>query len=258
MAELLVRAVDIVGDRVSSARRVNHGNPAHARTFSYDLHRALTLVRSLDLELDLYHVPALDRALNRALDLALGGAPDRARDRDRARNLARDLARDLERVLTLARDHGHNFEFAFELARALALALVLDRALDREHARALVLDRALGREHARERALDRARELACVAAEALNESLGIERLDGLADALLDGALDDFSQADLSRANPAHMRLVGVRWSMSGTRWPPGLDVGTLVQQSKETEPGSGIYVVTHGGETLRAQEETRV
>jgi hypothetical protein len=42
------------------------------------------------------------------------------------------------------------------------------------------------------------------------------------------------------------------------RWPPGLDVGALMQQSEETEPGSGIYVITRRGETEKAGEEVRV
>ena len=78
----------------------------------------------------------------------------------------------------------------------------------------------------------------------MSESLGIEHLDGLTDALLNGALDDFSQADLSRADLDHIDLMGIHWSVSGTRWPPSLDVEALIQQSEETEPGSGIYVIT--------------
>jgi hypothetical protein len=38
--------------------------------------------------------------------------------------------------------------------------------------------------------------------------------------------------------------MGIHWSVSGTRWPPSLDVEALIQQSEETEPGSGIYVIT--------------
>jgi hypothetical protein len=46
--------------------------------------------------------------------------------------------------------------------------------------------------------------------------------------------------------------------VSGTRWPPDLDVDALMRQSKETEPGSGIYVITPRGESERADAEARV
>jgi hypothetical protein len=103
-------------------------------------------------------------------------------------------------------------------------------------------------------ALALAHELASVLTGALSESLGTEHVEryDLVAALLNGALDDFSQADLSGADLAHIGLAGVRWSVSGTRWPPGLDVEALIQQSEETEPGSGIYVVKDQGRTDRA------
>ena len=37
----------------------------------------------------------------------------------------------------------------------------------------------------------------------------------------------------------------------------GLNVEALMQQSEETEPGSGIYVITRRGETERVSEEVR-
>jgi hypothetical protein len=91
-----------------------------------------------------------------------------------------------------------------------------------------------------------------VLAEMLTNSLGIEHLDGLTEALLNGALDDFSQADLSEVDLAHVVLIGVRWSVSGTRWPPSQDVEALIQESEETEPGSGVYVITYWGESEMA------
>jgi hypothetical protein len=168
----------------------------------------------------------LERALDRYRDL------DRAIDRDRARSLAVDL--DLAPACALARDLGH----AGDLDRARLLALDLGRSLAR--------------------ARTGTRSLASELAGALSNSLGIEHVDELAAALLDGALDDFSQADLSGVDLADIGLVGVRWSLSGTNWPPGVDVEALMRQSEETGPGSGIYVITRRGETERITAEVRV
>jgi hypothetical protein len=85
----------------------------------------------------------------------------------------------------------------------------------------------------------------------LSDSLGIEQPAGLANAVIHGALDDFSHADLSGVDLTGIGLEGIRWTVSGTRWPPSLDIEALLQRSEETESGSGIYVVTGGGELKR-------
>jgi hypothetical protein len=74
--------------------------------------------------------------------------------------------------------------------------------------------------------------------------LGISPAEGLADALLDGAMDDFTSADLTYASLADSDLAGVRWSLSGTIWPPETDVKAILARSEEAGPGSGILVVT--------------
>ena len=77
--------------------------------------------------------------------------------------------------------------------------------------------------------------------------LGISPTDGLAVALLDGALDDFTSADLTHTNLADADLTCVRWSRSGTIWPPWTDVKALLARSEEVEPGGGVLVVTRRG-----------
>jgi len=68
---------------------------------------------------------------------------------------------------------------------------------------------------------------------------------GLATALLEGALDDFTHADLARADLAGRDLTGIRWSEQGTTWPPGTDTDELRARSQEIAPG--IYEIMHPG-----------
>jgi hypothetical protein len=70
--------------------------------------------------------------------------------------------------------------------------------------------------------------------------------EGLAEALLDGAMDDFTSADLTYANLAGTDLTGVRWSLSGTTWPPGTNVKKLLARSEQAGPG-GVLVITRRG-----------
>ena len=187
-----------------------------------DLARARDLGLALDLDL------ARGRLLARAIDLA------RARDFGLAIGLAIDLAFDLARVLARARDLAR----VLTRARALAIDLAFDRSLD------LPLDRAL----------DLAGELVWI----LGEQLGLQNMEGLGPALLAGALDDFSRTDLSGIDLTGIDLVGVRWSERDTRWPPGTDIERLRSASEETEPGSGVFVITRSGGTDRTGEEVRV
>lgn len=110
-----------------------------------------------------------------------------------------------------------------------------------------------------------ARLVASILAEELCDMLGIERLSegtdlaGLVHALRNGALDDFSYADLSEVENLTLDdLAGVRWTLTGTLWPPTLDTSALKEQSSETKPGSGIYVVMTPGATDRSNAEVRV
>jgi hypothetical protein len=60
-------------------------------------------------------------------------------------------------------------------------------------------------------------------------------------------MDDFTSADLTHARVAGADLTGVRWSLSGTIWPPETDVKALLVRSGQVSPGSGVLVVKRRG-----------
>jgi hypothetical protein len=138
------------------------------------------------------------------------------------------------------------------------LSQALDRALEHARDRAEILghdlrrdlDHHSGRDHTQVfgRALDPARMIAHLTAVTVGDVLGVGQPEGLAVALLDGMLDDFTQADLSRADLGGLILAGVRWSESGTVWPSGTDVDALRARSREVTPGTGIYVIAGPGD----------
>jgi len=66
----------------------------------------------------------------------------------------------------------------------------------------------------------------------------------MAQALTDGALDDFTSADLTWANLADADLTGMRWSLTGTTWPPGTDMRALLARSQAQD---GVLVFNRRG-----------
>ena len=248
----LARTLDLARDLAPDLDLDRDLDFARDFNFARDFARA----RTLDFARDLARALALDSALDSALDRDL----DRALDRARAR--ARDLARALDSALDRARDRA--LDRAGARARDLARALdsALDRALDSalDRARARHLDRAL--DSALDRALDRALDLARILARelvpVLGRQFGLQNIEELASAFLAGALDDFSRADLSGIDLTSVDLLGVRWSEWDTRWPPGTDIERLRSASEETEPGSGVFVITRPRGTDRTSEEVRV
>ena len=204
--------------------------------------------------------------------VALGLARDVARDLPFARALARDvdLAHDVARDVDLVRDltPARALGLALDLARALGLALVLDAdpardvGLARRRVRALVLDIdvALGLAHdvdlARDLTLARALTLALgvvhQTAMAVGRALGVQQVKGFAAALLEGALDDFTRADLAHADLTGRDLTGVRWADWSTRWPPETDVDELRARSREVAPDTGVYVIVSPGDSDKA------
>jgi hypothetical protein len=109
----------------------------------------------------------------------------------------------------------------------------------------LNLDRSVSR--ALDLAFQRSRALDRVCARGVAGRLGISSTERLAMALLDGAMDDFTNADLTHISLADADLTGVRWSLPGTIWPPGTDVKALLARSEEVEPGGSVLVVTRRG-----------
>jgi hypothetical protein len=130
---------------------------------------------------------------------------------------------------------------------ARELGKTRERILNVNQARDQILniDRALS--HALDLAFERSRALDRVWAQCVAGRLGISPTDGLAEALLEGALDDFASAYLTHASLADADLTGVRWSLSGTIWPPKTDVKALLARSEEVEPGGGVLMVTRRG-----------
>lgn len=150
----------------------------------------------------------------RAVELA--AAIDRGRQGNPDRPLTRALARDLSRGLDPASGLTAPGTTRERISRALDLACKRSRALDR----------------------------VCVQGAA--DRLGILPAEGLAEALLDGAMDDFTNADLTSANLADTDVTGVRWSLSGTTWPSGANVKKLLARSEQAGPG-GVLVITRRG-----------
>ena len=75
--------------------------------------------------------------------------------------------------------------------------------------------------------------------------------------LADRGLDDFTTADLADVTLAGVPLDGIYWSVWGTRWPPGFDSERLKAESREVDPGSGIYLV-EGTSTSDASAPSRL
>lgn len=222
LSDLTVRALTITGE---------------AETLARDLDRELLreLAGDLALESARGHAQNLDRELDRARNLL---NPDLTR----GPNFERELARELTRALALCLDRAH--------ARARGHDRdLLDHALD--HAREL-LDRNLLVRHL-DYALGLARDIASQTAQVVGDALGLRQVEGLAGVLLEGALDDFTVADLARTDLAGRDLTGIRWSDRGTTWPPGTDVDALRARSREV--AAGVYVVTSPGEIGKTLHE---
>jgi hypothetical protein len=199
------------------------------------LARALTIPYKADLDLALDLNLDLARAADLNLDLDLARAADLARAVGVDCRLSHNG--DLARALVLA----------FDLAHLRDPVLALDIGRDRDLAFGLV--GVIGRNNTFERdfVCHLARNLADRAATAVGSALGVRKVNGLAAALLDGALDDFTHDDLSHTDLADLDLIGVRWSTLGTTWPPGTDVDVLRARSREVTPHTGIFVIESAG-----------
>lgn len=216
LSDLAVRA--LIANEAFTVGVIDHD-------FDHDLVRDLDVARNLDVT----------RAIG--LDIALGSTSNRASNRARRRDLdrahTRQLAHHLALVLAITLEHSRND------ARSLDLGLDLD--LD-----SVILAGGLTPD------LDRARDIAYQTAMAVGRALGVEQVEGLAAALLEGALDDFTRADLAHADLTGRDLTGVRWSDWGTRWPEGTDIDRLRTRSREVAHGTGIYVIDNPDDNDKA------
>lgn len=213
---------------------------ARARDLASDLASDLALA----LASDFVHASVLARA--RDLTIAHASALARASDLD----LATDPGRTLTSARALARDFASDVASVLAVDQARALAVDLDSAFtaDLAHTFAGDLDGALARDL--DRAVDLGREMALM----VGDALGLRQVEGLAAALLNGALDDFTHADLARADLTGRDLAGIRWSEQGTTWPPGTDTAELRARSQQIAPG--IYEITRPGQGDKARHHT--
>jgi hypothetical protein len=245
LGDFVVRALEIAA-AINDGRRGNLDR-SRIRTLARDLGRDVDRLRKfardrrirLDLTVTRYSVLALtlDQADERYLALNLTGYFDAALDLTGALahhlggQLAAGLDSDIGRALALNRDLDEARKRIRNVAEARAMILNIDRSISQ------TLDLAF----LRARALDR------VCAQDLAGRLDISTTEGLADALLDGAMDDFTSADLRYANLAGADLTGVRWSLSGTSWPPEINVKALLARSEQVKPG--VLIVIRRGMT---------
>jgi hypothetical protein len=244
-----VRAVELA----VAIDRGLQGNPDRpliqtlARDLSRGLDRARTCAPGRQLGLDIIIGPGSVPFFT--LGQAGQGPPALIRDYTAALELGRQLAGAIGGILaprlnlrlSLSRDD--DLELACELAEGLGADL----------ARALGPAAGPGAPTSSER-ISRALDLACERSRALDrvcvqgaaDRLGILSAEGLAEALLDGAMDDFTSADLTYASLAGINLTGVRWSLAGTTWPPGTNVRALLARSEQGGP-DGVLVLTRRG-----------
>lgn len=261
----VVRAIDIAA-ALNRGFRGNLDRPlirALARDLGQDLYRARAYARVRHLKLgvtvsrDAALVFAPAQFLARAPVQVPGQSPRRyppagyldagplAAYFDAALDLTRELAESVGGILglglglRLGSSRDEDLQMASELAEALVSGLVRVHPLNAydNRARDLALDLAL----------KRARSLERVCALNLAGRLCISSAEGLAEAVLEGALDDFTDADLAHASLAGADLTGVRWSLSGTVWPPGTDVKALLARSDQVQTATGALVFTRRG-----------
>jgi hypothetical protein len=210
---------------------------------------------------------AVDHSCSTARDVAsaLAGKPKlragRVKEDDllRAFDAVSRLAAQLDRLMADARARADDPDPY--PADVLSLARDVDEAVGRlpTLGRARIQGRVDARGHAQDRAVelsatllrvhDRARELSSILDQRVGSLRGMTHTRGIGQLLaFVGWLDDFTEADLSRVDLAGVDLEGVRWSERGTRWPPG-EQERIRRESRETAPGSGVWVVTRGTAT---------
>ncbi len=251
----------------AEARMQLRAHPDVARS-----HRRLDHVRTLDriVTHSLERIRALTHGLEDARDLA--STRDLvvviAHDLEDAHDLiTRDLTRDLTHGLIvndlapsltadLARPHARALARALDVAHGLALRLAHDLDNDRNVvARTVAINLSLDLDRALGLILNLVDIWTKGVKKTLSEMLGRD-LSALDMNLVDRFLHDFTTSNLRNADLRGISLDGVRWSMTGTQWPPDVDVEALKSRSVETPAGSGTWTVRPG--TTMAEEPTTI
>jgi len=216
----------VVGDsRARSIARSIGRVPAFMRRGPRDLDRLQARVLVLALEIGQGRPTALAEALNIAHELATdivsGEAPDAIG------KLPAAMAHSISSSLRLAREFARDHTFRPSLNREIALMV------------------------------DRSAELTSILSEAMSHELRIEPTEGIADALLNHALDDFTNADVTEVGMTDSDLPGIHWSEQ-TGWPAEIDMSDLRRRSTEDPPGSGTYVVSSLPDIQNRSDHVRV
>ncbi|MFF7199143.1 hypothetical protein ACIOC1_34040 [Streptomyces sp. NPDC088197] len=66
--------------------------------------------------------------------------------------------------------------------------------------------------------------------------------------VIESTLNDFTEADLTRAEFFGADLTGLRWTLEGTQWPDNFDIGELFFRSVEEPYAVGVYCVRREGD----------
>jgi hypothetical protein len=176
-------------------------------------------VQIKDLLLDLVTVRVRVRDLVDGLahDLDIVIDLDLADSLSRVRGSARHLVSTLDFPTTRPHDLVRGIDYALTVVRELALALDLALVTVYTSARVRILDVA------RDLDDDLAWAITCVVREVFSEKPGgIACQADVADTCLTDLRkirDDFTNVDLRTVNLAGIRLGGIRWSRTTTRWP---------------------------------------
>ena len=235
LSDLLVRAL-VIADAAADY-------PHQDREIAADLERA----DAINSEINYFNLDEIDKGEAHGRYVAIGRALDRARTL--AHGHSRDLALSIADDLVVVTRSALSSTRQLAQARALTVDPHIDLIVDLAGVLAMGILGLDGDYTDDDDNLDvaSARELAHHVASAVGRTLGVRQVEGLAAALLDGVLDDFTRADLAHADLTGLDLTGVRWSVSGTQWPPGTDVDALLARSREVVPSIGIYVITSPG-----------
>ncbi len=237
----LVHSIDSQGQRGLHALCEQAADLEHALRSALDLQDAARVCLTDADGLTLGPVQALNHALTLSKRLSAAGEFDR---------LLQTALPSADDIMTLVR--------RIDAARAVTAG-----EEDRDDAFAAVRGVVEAITAARQRLLGRARsmidtwarEMTLSDARELDKTVGgpfgfVAVHETLGDALLAGALDDCTRADLTDVDLLTVDLTGLRWSVRGTRWPTGTDIVLLITHSRETAEGSGVYVVMSPPTTL--------
>ncbi|WP_159394325.1 hypothetical protein [Streptomyces sp. NRRL S-495] len=244
-------------------RLVLRGHPLVTSAILADL-----LIRTVVLAQDLTYGLGFGRyhgmPLQQAVFAAQGVARGIAQELDRRAALAWDLRDLAHEIVALLEPHYPEIDRARRVGQLLVREMVTtidkrvrtaDHPAIAEFLRAceVFMFAVLGGDLTR--AVREVQYLSRVLVEQVGELLELGEPENLDLEFLAEVLDDFTTADLTSVDLAGVDLAGVRWSELRTRWPAAISVDQLRADSRETLPGSGIYIVRPGTGT---RDVTRV